>query len=73
VSSDDNMHQFLAAAFEYLSSLSESSIEVPINIIRALKDVEKIFKIEEQALSIKDQDLLRFNLLQIARIAGENG
>jgi hypothetical protein len=30
-------------------------------------------KIEEQALEKKEQNLLRFYLLQIARIAGENG
>jgi aspartate/methionine/tyrosine aminotransferase len=73
MSGDDNMHQFLAAAFEYLSAASQGMGEVPINIIRALNEVEKIIKIEEQALSSKEQDLLRFYLLQIARITGENG
>ncbi|MEW5842627.1 MAG: hypothetical protein AB1775_05130, partial [Bacteroidota bacterium] len=72
-SNDDNMHQFLAAAFEYLSIVSEGMVEVPINIIRAVKEVERIIKIEEQALSPKQQDLLRFYLLHIARITGENG
>jgi len=72
-SSDDNMNQFLAAAFEYLSVISEGMVEVPINIIRAIKEVERIIKIEEQALSPKQQDLLRFYLLQIARLTGENG
>ena len=37
------------------------------------EEVEKIIKIEEQALSPKEQDLLRFYLLQIARLTGENG
>ncbi|PIQ08831.1 MAG: hypothetical protein COW71_09730 [Ignavibacteriales bacterium CG18_big_fil_WC_8_21_14_2_50_31_20] len=73
MSNDDNMHQFLAAAFEYLSVISEGMVEVPINIIRAIKEVERIIKIEEQALSPKQQDLLRFYLLQIARLTGENG
>ena len=73
LSQDDNMHQFLAAAFEYLSTVTEGMIEVPINIVRALKEVERIVKIEEQALSVKQQDLLRFYLLQIARVAGDNG
>lgn len=73
MSTDDNMHQFLAAAFEYLSVVSEGMVEVPINIIRAIKEVERIIKIEEQALLPKEQDLLRFYLLQIARITGENG
>ena len=73
MSGDDNMHQFLATAFEYLSGISEGMVEVPINIIRAIKEVERIIKIEEQALSPKQQDLLRFCLLQIARLTGENG
>ena len=73
MSNDDNMHQFLAAAFEYLSVVSEGMVEVPINIIRAIKEVERIIKIEEQALAEREQDLLRFYLLQIARLAGENG
>jgi aspartate/methionine/tyrosine aminotransferase len=73
MSGDDNMHQFLATAFEYLSVISEGMVEVPINIIRAIKEVERIIKIEEQALSPKQQDLLRFCLLQIARLTGENG
>jgi hypothetical protein len=73
IPSDDNMHQFLVSAFEYLSAVSEGMVEVPINIIRALKEVERIIKIEEQALSPKEQDLLRFYLLQIARLTGENG
>jgi len=70
---DDNMHQFLSAAFEYLTAVSQGMVEVPINIVRAMNEVEKIIKIEEQALSPKEQDLLRFYLLQIARLTGENG
>jgi len=70
---DDNMRQFLAAAFEYLSVVSEGMVEIPINIIRAIKEVERIIKIEEQALTVKQQDLLRFYLLQIARLTNENG
>jgi len=72
-SADENMHQFLAAAMEYLSVVSQEMVEVPINIIRALKEAERIIKIEEQALTSKQQDLLRFYLLQIARLTGENG
>ncbi len=73
VTFDDSMQQFLTAAFEYLSIISQGLTEVPINIIRALKEVESIIKIEDQPLSQHKQELLRFYLLQIARIAGENG
>jgi hypothetical protein len=48
-------------------------VEVPVAIVRSLKEVEKIAKIEEQALSPEKQQLLRFYMLQIARLAGENG
>lgn len=71
--SNDTMQQFLSAAVEYLSAIAQSRIEVPITIIRALKEIKRIMEIEEQALSTLQQDKLRFYLLQIARRAGENG
>jgi aspartate/methionine/tyrosine aminotransferase len=70
---DDEMRQFLAASLEYLSVLSEGMVEVPVAIIRATKDVEQIARIEEQVLPVEQQDLLRFFVLQIARLSGENG
>lgn len=70
---DDSMRQFLSAAVQYLTRLPEDMIEVPIDIIRALKDVERILRIEEQALNEKDQDLLKYYILQTARLVGENG
>ncbi len=72
-SSDDSLRQFLFAAAEYLSSAKQNSIEIPIDIIRSLKDVEKIVNLEKQALSINEQNLLRYYILQIARLSGENG
>jgi hypothetical protein len=71
--STDDMRQFLAAALNYLGAISEGMVEVPVAIVRSLKEVEKIAKIEEQALSPEKQQLLRFYMLQIARLAGENG
>lgn len=70
---DDTMQQFLNAAVQYLSNLPKDSAQIPMDIIRALKDVEKILLVEKQALSISDQEKLNFFLLQIARISGENG
>ncbi len=70
---DDSMRQFLSAAVQYLTRLPEDMVEVPIDIIGALKDVEKILQIEGQALTPKEQDLLKFYTLQAARLAGENG
>jgi hypothetical protein len=70
---EDSLQQFLVAAFEYLSALPRGSVELPTNLVRAMQEVEQLVKIEEQALSARDQDMLRFYLLQIARAAGENG
>ncbi len=70
---DDEMRQFLAGAVEYLSSFTDGNIEIPVSIIRALHDVERIALIEESALPAEKQAVLRYCTLQIARLAGENG
>jgi len=71
--SDDEMRQFLAGAVEYLSSFTEGSIEIPVSIIRAMNDVERIALIEESSLPPEKQAVLRCCTLQIARLAGDNG
>jgi hypothetical protein len=71
--SDDEMRSFLIDAVEYLSSFTDGNIEVPVSIIRAMNDVERIAQIEETALPPAKQDVIRTCLLQIARLAGENG
>ncbi len=70
---DDEMRSFLLGALEYLGSFAEGNIEVPVAIIRAMNDVERLAQIEESALPPEKQDVLRHCLLQIARLAGENG
>jgi hypothetical protein len=70
---DDSMRQFLTAAVEYLVQAPQEMEGVPIEVLRALQDVEKIVRIEKQALSPKEQRLLRFYTLHMARICGENG
>ena len=70
---DDEMRQFLIGALEYLSSITEGDIEVPVSIIRAMNDVERIAQIEESSLPPEKQDVIRYCMLQIARLAGENG
>jgi aspartate/methionine/tyrosine aminotransferase len=70
---DDSMQQFLSAAVQYLTLLPSKMVEVPIDIVRALKEVERILRIEEQALSKNKQELLNFYLLQIAHHVGDNG
>ena len=70
---DDEMRSFLLGAIEYLRSFAEENIEVPVSIIRAMNDVERIAQIEEGSLSSAKQDMIRCCLLQIARLASENG
>ncbi len=72
-STDDSMKQFLGAAIQYLSNLPQNNIEVPFDVLRALKDVEKILLIDKQALTSAQQKELNFYILQMARAAGENG
>ena len=71
--SEDSLQQFLVAALEYLSTLPRGSVELPTSVIRAVKEAERLVRMEEQALPPRQQDQLRFCLLQIARAAGENG
>jgi len=70
---DDSMRQFLIATVQYLTQLPEAVAEVPQQVVKALRDVERIVKIEEQALSQDDQARLRFWVLKMARLTGENG
>jgi len=70
---DDEMRNFLIGAIEYLSSFAEGNIEVPVSIIRAMNDVERIAQIEENVLPPEKQDVIRCGAIQIARLAGENG
>jgi hypothetical protein len=67
------MRQFLIGAIDYLNSFTEGSIEVPVSIIRAMNEVERIAQIEESALPPEKQNVIRHCLLQIARLAGETG
>jgi hypothetical protein len=70
---DDEMRRFLLGTLEYLNSFVEGNIEVPISIIRAINDVERIVQIEVSALPPEKQDAIRFCILQVARLTGENG
>jgi len=70
---DDKMRHFLIGAVEYLSSFTDENIEVPVSIIRAMNDVERIAQIEESALLPEKQDVIRYCTLQIERLAGRMG
>lgn len=70
---DDEMRGFLIGAIEYLRSFTDGNLEMPVSIIRAMNDVERLAQIEETALPPEKQNLFRHCALQIARLAGESG
>lgn len=70
---DDEMRQFLVSAAEQLSHITEGSLEVPVSVIRALNDVERLAMLEEVAIPADKQASVRCCLLQIARLTGDNG
>jgi aspartate/methionine/tyrosine aminotransferase len=70
---DDEMRQFLLGTLEYLNSYANGNIEVPISIIRAMNDVERLAQIEESPLSPQEKKTIRFCMLKIAHLVGENG
>lgn len=70
---DEKMRQFLYNAIYYLSSNMGEYQDIQVDVLKVLKDVKQIVKLEEQALNKNQQELFRFYLLAIARITGENG
>ena len=70
---DDPMRQFLIAAVQFLTRIPGNVAEVPVEVVRALQDVRRIVRIEEQALGEREQALVRFHVLRVARLCGENG
>jgi aspartate/methionine/tyrosine aminotransferase len=70
---DDGLRQFLLSIVQYLTQIPSAMTELPIDIIHALQDVERIARIEEQVLTGQQQQKFRFYLLQMARLCGENG
>ncbi len=70
---DDGLRQFLISVVQYVTQMPGAMTELPLDIIRALQDVERIARIEEHILSEKQQNQLRFYLLQMARLCAENG
>ncbi len=70
---DDSMKQFLSAVMEYLSQLPGSNVEAPIDIVRALKDVERILRVDASALTKEKQEQLNFYIIRMSRLVGDNG
>ncbi len=70
---DDDLRQFLIGAIEYLNAFTQSSLEMPVSLIRAMNDIECLAQLEESGLPPDRQEAVRCCLLQIARLTGEGG
>ncbi len=70
---DDSMRQFLLTAVQYLIFLPETMKDIPEEVLLALRDMEKILKLEEEALTEDQQKILLSYFLRMARISGNSG
>lgn len=70
---DDSMRQFLISTVQYLLYLPETVEDIPEAVLIALRDMKKIIRLDEQALSLQDQKYLHFLFVKIARVGGESG
>ena len=70
---EDTIRQFYIASVEFLTQLPKSMTKIPVEVLKALHNVERIVKIEEQMFTEDDLEVVRYHLLKIARLCGENG
>ncbi len=70
---DDSLQRFFMAVVQYMNTLPQQLTRLPVDVIRILQDVQRLVKLEEQVFTSEEQALLRFYILQTARISGENG
>ncbi len=70
---EDPMRRFLYSAATLLARASAENVQLPVDAVRALRDVRRIAQIDQQLLSPKEQNELRYYLLQIARLTNDNG
>ncbi|NOY78023.1 MAG: aminotransferase class I/II-fold pyridoxal phosphate-dependent enzyme [Calditrichaeota bacterium] len=70
---DDSMRQFLLTAVQYFIYLPETMKDIPEEVLLALRDMEKILKLDEEALTREQQKILLSYFLKMARISGNSG
>jgi len=73
MAADENMRQFFADAFKYLNYVYETSAEMPIQVAKALKEAEKLIKLDQMPINEEKQNFLRYYLIQMGRLTGFNG
>ena len=70
---DSGFRELLFSSLRLLEENHAGAQNIPLRYASILKDIETITLVEKQILSAKQQDALRFYILQAARFAGENG
>ncbi len=70
---DDSMRQFLLTAVQFLLYLPETMKDIPEEVLLALRDMEKILKLDEEALTQEQQRILLSYFLKMARTSGNSG
>ena len=70
---DEQLKSFLESSLSLLMELRQENRLVPIGVVRVLRDLDRIVRIEQQPLTPTQQRELNFYILQMARLAGENG
>lgn len=70
---DDRLKILLLEAVRMLRTATTRQTEVPVDVLRVIRDVRQIIKMEETALKISERNLIQAHLLAVARLSGENG
>jgi hypothetical protein len=70
---DDRLKILLLEAVRMLRTATTRQTEVPVDVLRVIRDVQQIIKMEETALKISERNLIQAHLLAVARLTGENG
>jgi hypothetical protein len=70
---DDRLKILLLEAVRMLRHVTARQTEVPVDVLRVIRDVQQIIKMEETALKPAARNLIQAHLLAVARLTGENG
>jgi len=70
---DDRLKMLLLEAVRMLRHVTARNTEIPVDVLRVIRDVQQIIKLEETALKTPSRNLIQAHLLAVARLTGENG
>ncbi len=70
---DDRLKMLLLEAVRMLRHVAVRNTEIPVDVLRVIRDVQQIIKLEETALKPASRNLIQAHLLAVARLTGENG